>query len=685
MPRLPIDAEAWRAPRPSFAARSTSLLAPTSSVTDSPPRAPDRRGTEGAGRSRDPRRIRHRRAGLSITTGRGRAVLLLAPLLLFAVLAWSRRWTSEDAFIYYRIVENLLDGGGPVFNLGERVEAYTGPLWLGLLALGRALVPDGVHLEWIAVGLGLALSVAGLAAAGLAALRVWSRPPPDGGAQESPIALPLGGLVVAALPAFWDYATSGLETGLVFGWLGGVYLGLVALELGRRPERAEPASAAPSGEEREGRTGRRGWAALAVAIGLGPLVRPDLAVFSLAFLVLLITLDRPRSVRRAAGLVALAAAIPLAYQVFRMGYFGSLVPNTALAKEAGATAWGRGFEYLADLLSAYALWIPLAALLAWAALAAREAWRREEDTRALLAAVPIAAGLVHVLYVVRLGGDYMHARMLLPSVFALLLPVAVVAPRRRAAAILAAVVVPWAIVCAFALRAPADLPSDPDQLQVNDQRRRYAETWGYRNPVTLASLVAQPDRRPALQRRQGLDLARLAERRRAVVLAYTSDRNRFGERARRPIPLEGVEPRPGLEPRVVALSGNVGRTGWAAGPLVQLVDRNGLADPIGARLRLPRERRARPGHEKTLRAEWVLARFAAPTSPAGARSLDSDPKVRAARQALGCPPLRELLEATSAPLGPERFLANVGYAIRERSLRFASDPRLAARELCRRP
>jgi arabinofuranosyltransferase len=133
---------------------------------------------------------------------------------------------------------------------------------------------------------------------------------------------------------------------------------------------------------------------------------------------------------------------------------------------------------------------------------------------------------------------------------------------------------------------------------------------------------------------------------------------------------------------VVARLGSVGRVGWAAGPRVHLVDRNGLADPLAARLRLPRERRGRPGHEKSLPAPWVLARFAVPTTGAGGRMLAASESVRAARGALACPPLRELLAATTAPLDAERFLANVGYAVRERSLRFAADPIAAQAELC---
>lgn len=47
---------------------------------------------------------------------------------------------EEDAFIYFRFAANIADGYGYVFNIGgERIEACSGLLWLGLLTLLTAL------------------------------------------------------------------------------------------------------------------------------------------------------------------------------------------------------------------------------------------------------------------------------------------------------------------------------------------------------------------------------------------------------------------------------------------------------------------------------------------------------------------------------------------------------------------
>src|SRR5205085_6153963 len=101
---------------------------------------------------------------------------------------------------------------------------------------------------------------------------------------------------------------------------------------------------------------------VAVVIGLGPLVRPDFLIFSVAFMAALVTIAGRPVGRRGVRLIAAAVALPLAYQVFRMGYYASLVPNTALAKEAGGTYWSQGLRYLGDFVGPYVLPLPLAAL-----------------------------------------------------------------------------------------------------------------------------------------------------------------------------------------------------------------------------------------------------------------------------------------------------------------------------------
>ena len=560
------------------------------------------------------------------------ALQLAAPALALAWLGWQRRWVAEDAFIDLRVVNHLLGGHGPVFNVGERVEAYTNPLWVALLTLaggaGRLFSSAPLPLEWLAAALGLVCSTLGLWAATVASARSAradrSHPAAPG------LLLPLGALVVVAVSPYWDFATSGLETGLSLAWIGLCVLVLTrAAGGGTRPR----------------------WPA-ALLIGLGPLVRPDLALLALPLLVALLAVTGRGALHRV-GLAAVAAALPAAYQVFRMGYFAALVPNTAIAKEASAARWGQGLQYLLDFALAYSLWLPLTALAGWWLLDRATTARADSWRGAARLALPVG-GLLHALYVVRVGGDFMHARMLLPSLFALLVPVMAVplrsAPGRwpgvsRPALVAGSVVTLWAIVCALWLRPPYHgIGNGVGPQGIADERWFYVQFSGHPHPVTLA------------------DYDRASWKQEGEALRLRAD-------------LPDGE-------RVVVTVKNIGLLGYAAGPRVHVVDRLGLADPIAARLRL--ERRGRPGHEKELADEWVAARFGAPPTPDAAPSPDVVRRVSAARAALRCGPLAELLHAVEDPLVGGRFARNLVVAAHLTTFRLAANPEAARDELCGR-
>ena len=593
--------------------------------------------------SEERRRPVHERIAARPLAARAATAALLVPVALLAFAGWDRRWVSDDAFINLRVVDLLSQGHGPVFNVGERVEAYTSALWVALLWAGEAILPIG--LEWVAVAFGLALSLAGLAMATWAAHLLLRERGGNG------LPLPLGALVFVALPPVWDFATSGLETGLSFAWLGASFLALVAVLGG----------------------GRRRLVPAAVLLGVGPLVRPDFAVFSIAFFVALLVVVRPAR-RRGIGLVAAAAALPLLYQLFRMGYFASLVPNTAVAKEAGASYWSSGLRYLWDLFGTYLLFLPLLALLVpWA-----RGLRTAERPYRFVAAAPAVAGAVHLLFVVKVGGDFMHARLLLPGLFAMLMPVAVVAvPTRRAGLAVAAGVVVWALVCAAALR-PAygdvevgDVPSG----EIVDERSYYsALAGGVRNPVEVEDYGRSRSATDALEARRR---AEAGER----ILLFTGRNPEDQEE----LPAE-LPTRPGLEVPFVAAVSNVGIFGYAAGPRVHVADRLALGDALAARLEL--EGRGRVGHEKLLPPYWVIARFADPNQ-------FTDSNMGNANRVLTCSPwiwdgagtrpsnwLREHLSRIGRPLTVGGFLGNVRYAVTSQKLRFPADPWLAALEIC---
>jgi arabinofuranosyltransferase len=380
------------------------------------------------------------------------------------------------------------------------------------------------------------------------------------------------------------------------------------------------------------------------------MIRPDAAVYSLAFGAVLLALS-VWSWRGAIRTVALAAAIPALYEVFRAGYFGSLLPNTALAKEAGESHWAEGGRYLADFVRVQALWIPLVVLVI-AALSLVLA-RLVPKRLALLWAVTAAAGLMHAAWVVRVGGDFMHARLLLPDWFLLVLPLAALpwTLLRRPVMLLGGVMlVGWSVWATVSIAPAFQSKVAPG---VVDERTNYVANTRNEHPVTLA------DHHRNVWTTWGWDARRRAEAGRNVLI-YPS----WHQRSR-------VTP---ARAGTYLVWPNIGMLGYAAGPDVYVVDGYGLADPVAARLQSSEER---AGHSKVMGLAWIEARFSS-------RSARLSPDATAAARVLACPPLQDLLDATRSPLTPKLFVKNLLRAPRLTGLRIPDVPQKAVVEQCPR-
>ena len=266
-------------------------------------------------------------------------VLRALPVAFLVVLGWSHRWVEEDAFLNFRIVDQIRAGHGPVFNIGQRVEVATSPLWLAMLTVARTVVPF-VRIEYLSIVGGLALTGLGLwwVQAGAARLlaprgRGRDRAPRRRGGGGAPRELGVGDL----------RARERIEPGVdrrahARARHGGPARPAAALDgedrRGRRAARPRPPGAArPHHHERGGDRGACSWCGARGGAQLG-------------------------------WFLAGCLTLPVLSELFRMGYYGILVPNTALAKDAGGTYWSQGWNYLVDLVAPYWLWVPVLAVVA---------------------------------------------------------------------------------------------------------------------------------------------------------------------------------------------------------------------------------------------------------------------------------------------------------------------------------
>jgi len=464
-----------------------------------------------------------------------RAQALLPWVAVVAVICVAARvaWVCDDAYITFRTIDHWQLGYGPVWNPAERVQAYTHPLWMLLLTGISALTGE---LYFTAIATGLALSALALGA--------LTRSP--GATVLWPALLALG-----ASKAWTEFASSGLENSLSYA-----IIAFVAAALSR-----------PS-------LGPRGLVLTALLLGLAPLSRPDLALVAIP--AALVVLASAWSHRKLLAATLTAGLLPgLAWTTFATVYYGSPLPNTALAKlghaESGQ-AFRQGLAYVTNSLTLDPALLPVTLM----GLAVGLAGGRK---RPGLAALSVGA-LAYLAYVVSIGGDFMSGRFFS---------------------------VPLLIAVACLVTCPEPGPF----------RRGLAWTVGVGALALSLASASGPLRTGADFHVPDWDDAGIADERGWY----------YPHLGLVPILMEGRDPpRPGRERRRgegrVRMGKAIGMDGYMAGPQVHLVDAYALCDPLLARIPSDEEL-GRPGH-------WIrpVPRGYLETLKTGQNQL-VDPEVRA--------------------------------------------------------
>jgi arabinofuranosyltransferase len=297
--------------------------------------------------------------------------LFSAVVIVFVWLVIRDAWLCDDAFITFRVVDNFHNGFGLRWNVIDRVQVFTHPLWCMLL----------VALGWLVGNLPLAAIWISIAISVGAYLLIVPRP----GRENWDLVLLA--LLIPASKAVVQFGTSGLEGPLA-------YLLLVLLIL------------AGGGLSRDWRRNDRWVPLLGAAIVL---TRPDLLLIVAP---LCIAWVARKGIRRAAVSIGVGAAVLATWEIFSFVYFGSLVPNTALAKlYTGRPFFDgalQGLRYVTD----FVLRDP-AGVVALVTCLLLLIFRRND-----LQARAVSLGIVlYLLYIVAIGGDFMSGRFFAVPVF----------------------------------------------------------------------------------------------------------------------------------------------------------------------------------------------------------------------------------------------------------------------------
>jgi hypothetical protein len=320
-------------------------------------------------------------------------ILSAAVIVGFGIwYAASLAWVNDDAFISFRYAKNLVRGLGLVYNPGERVEGYTNFLWTMIVALGMKSGIDPVPLS---VNLGVLFYALTL---GLCAVVSWKL---NAGRAIPGIVIPLAALALCLHRDFNVYATGGLETSM-FTFL--VTLGFALLVFG---------------------VTRRHLLVAGIVFALTLMTRPDGAVFLGAVAVFLLIQKKERLPSVVSFLLPVVL-IYAPYWIWRYSYYGYIFPNPFYAKSIGVSYYSQGVEYIWIYFKTYYA-IPVILFVVVTVL-----WNNRDGSttlRALFAAIrdpgaqppevrAVVLGALYIavwlLFIVRIGGDFMFARFLIP-------------------------------------------------------------------------------------------------------------------------------------------------------------------------------------------------------------------------------------------------------------------------------
>ncbi len=451
--------------------------------------------------------------------------LLLGMWFFFAVILVQTAWVSDDAYITARSIENFIHGYGPTYNVLERVQSFTHPLWFFVLSAPYALLVRVLHIPFASLMYYLFVSASIAFTLSALALLLWSS------RSRWRVAL-LAGLMLTFSKAFVEYGTSGLETPLTYALLAAfsvLYLDEENFLHGHRRE------------------------LLFLAGGLLALNRLDTILLVFPALALVFWRQPGRNWKP----LVLGFSPLLVWEVFSLLYYGFPFPNTAYAKLNTGLGTGQllrqGTFYFLNSIDVDPLTLLVVASVAAFVLLFR---RKEHRSLALVTGI-----LLYLGYVLRIGGDFMSGRFFAAPFF---LSVWLFSRLELDADAVKAVLV---AVLLLGLTAPT-----PPVFSNQDYGVPQTDFKEWITPQGIA------DERAVYYPALGL---------------LTAD----ADKAFAASPWAGVRwkipPHASIKPMVV---GPAGVTGYMAGPVRHLVDRNALIDPLLARLPIEDMQHWRIGH-----------------------------------------------------------------------------------------
>lgn len=303
------------------------------------------------------------------------ALVFLLCVYLFELV--NTAWISDDAGITLRTVINFLNGFGPRFNVDERVQGYTHPLWFLLISSISYFFGNVFYVTFLT---SIALSLFALW------IVIFKIP-------TTFVASFLAGVVLILSKSYLDFSTSGLESPLSHLLIATIVM--LAINLLNKYD-------------------LKSLVLFLTFCSLLYLNRADL-VLLVGPLAIYITVNRLKTIRSSSGMhkklvsdlfkVALIASVPiLIWTTFSVIYYGFPFPNTAYAKLATGIPLADRVQQGQAYFTYFAQTDPMSLIVIFAGILLGFIRRNYLN-------ICISIGiLLYLVFILSIGGDFMGGR-----------------------------------------------------------------------------------------------------------------------------------------------------------------------------------------------------------------------------------------------------------------------------------
>ncbi|MFB3895957.1 MAG: tetratricopeptide repeat protein [bacterium] len=293
-------------------------------------------------------------------------IIYISLPILFFILLIINAWECDDAYITFRTVDNFVNGYGLRWNVIERVQTYTNPLWMLVVSIMYYFTRE---IYYTSIILSIIVSL-------FAVLLFYFK------LCDSYKSAILGLIVLSCSKAFIDFTTSGLENPLLYLLLVGFFYQYYKSALNLKT-----------------------FFILSLCIGLSVTTRMDsILLFFPAVLYCLWQLRSKKSI-----LVFLLGFTPFIFwEIFAIWYYGFPFPNTAYAKLflgfSEIEKMVQGVYYFTNSFTHDPITLVIIGLaigFTWFS------FRSQKDYRYFFHACGI---ILYLLYILLIGGDFMSGR-----------------------------------------------------------------------------------------------------------------------------------------------------------------------------------------------------------------------------------------------------------------------------------